>query len=214
MLLTITLILRESIVNIEKYHHGHLREALIDEAFKQIEQEGAIALNLSKLAQKIGVSQPAVYRHFPSKQALAISVAQRGFDRLSEALQQATQPAQSDFCEGIKVIASAYVAFALNHTEIARLMFSMKERITEPALYNASKSAAVPLFKLVEAAKRRNNLRNKDVEKTVRIIWAAIHGLAMLLMDEQMPLVSQSPGELSEHIEATAQALYLGLLVV
>jgi AcrR family transcriptional regulator len=200
-------------VNIEKYHHGHLREALIDEAFKQIEQEGAIALNLSKLAQKIGVSQPAVYRHFPNKQALAISVAQRGFDRLAARLQQATQAVQSDSFEGIKVIANAYVAFALNHTEIARLMFSMKERMTEPALYNASKSAAVPLFNIVESAKRCDSLRNQDVERTVRIIWAAIHGLAMLLMDEQMPFVTQSQSELSEHIEATARALYLGLFV-
>lgn len=200
-------------MNIEKYHHGHLREALIDEAFKQIEQEGAIALNLSKLAQKIGVSQPAVYRHFPNKQALAISVAQRGFDRLAARLQQATRPVQSDSFEGIKVIANAYVAFALNHTEVARLMFSMKERMTEPALYNASKSAAVPLFDIVESAKRCDSLRNQDVEKTVRIIWAAIHGLAMLLMDEQMPFVTQSQRELSEHIEATARALYLGLFV-
>jgi AcrR family transcriptional regulator len=204
----------EALVNIEKYHHGHLREALIDEAFNQIEQEGAIALNLSKLAQKIGVSQPAVYRHFPNKQALTVSVAQRGFDQLAEALQQATQPVQNDAYEGIKVIANAYIAFALNHTEIARLMFSMKERVTEPELYNASKSAAVPLFNIVEAAKRRDSLRNQDVEKTVRIIWAAIHGLAMLLMDEQIPVITRSPIDLSEHIEATAEALYLGLLVV
>jgi AcrR family transcriptional regulator len=200
-------------VNIEKYHHGHLREALINEACQQIEQEGAIALNLSKLAQKIGVSQPAVYRHFPSKQALAISVAQRGFEHLTEALQQATQPVQSDSFEGIRVIAEAYITFALNHTEIARLMFSMKERMTEPGLYKASKSAAAPLFSIVEAEKCRDSLRNKDVEKTVRIIWAAIHGLAMLLMDEQMPFVTQSPSELSEHIEATAQALHIGLFV-
>jgi AcrR family transcriptional regulator len=200
-------------VSNERYHHGHLREALIDEAFKQIEQEGAIALNLSKLAQKIGVSQPAVYRHFPNKQALTICVAQRGFEQLAEALQQATVPMQSDSFEGIKAIASAYVAFALNHTEMTRLMFSMKERTTDPALYSASKSASVPLFKIVEAAKCRNSLRNQDVDKTVRIIWAAIHGLAMLLMDEQMPFVTQSHSELSEHIEATAQALYLGLLI-
>jgi AcrR family transcriptional regulator len=202
-------------VNIEKYHHGRLRETLIDEALKQIEQDGAIALNLSKLAQKIGVSQPAVYRHFSSKQALAISVAQRGFEQLAEALQQAIQPVQrDDFLEGIKVIADAYVNFALNHTEIARLMFSMKERTTDPALYNASKSAAVPLFNIVEVAKCRDSLRNQDVEKTVRIIWATIHGFAMLLMDEQMPFVTQSRKELSAHIEASAQALYLGLFVV
>jgi AcrR family transcriptional regulator len=200
-------------VNIEKYHHGHLREALIDEACKQIEQEGAISLNLSKLAQKIGVSQPAVYRHFPNKQALAISVAQRGLEQLAEDLRQATQDVQSDPFEGIRAITKAYIGFALNHTEITRMMFSMKERTAKPDLYNASKAAAAPIFCIVEEAKRCDSLRNNDVEKTVRIIWAAIHGLAMLLMDEQMPLVTQSPSELSEYIEATARALHVGLFV-
>jgi AcrR family transcriptional regulator len=198
-------------MNIEKYHHGHLREALIHAACQQIEQEGAIALNLSKLAQQIGVSQPAVYRHFPNKQALAISVAQRGFEHLAEALQKATQTVESDSFEGIKATAKAYVEFALNHPEMARLMFSLKERTIEPALHNASKAAAVPLFRIVEAAKRGDSLRNTNVEQVVRIIWATIHGLAMLLMDEQMPSVTQSRDELSNYIEATARALYIGL---
>jgi AcrR family transcriptional regulator len=198
-------------VNIEKYHHGDLREALINGACQQIEQEGAIALNLSKLAQKIGVSQPAVYRHFPNKQALAISVAQRGFEQLAEALQKATQNVENDTFESIRAIAKAYVEFALNHPEMARLMFSMKERTTEPALQNASKAAAVPLFRIVEAGKRCDNLRNNNVEQAVRIMWAAIHGLAMLLMDEQIPSVTRSPDQLSEHIEATARALHIGL---
>jgi AcrR family transcriptional regulator len=201
-------------VNIEKYHHGHLREALIHEACQQIEQEGAIALNLSKLAQKIGVSQPAVYRHFPNKQALAIIVAQRGFEQLAEALQKTTQGVESDSFDGIRAIAKAYVEFALNHSEMARLMFSMKERTIEPALQNASKVAAVPLFRIVEAAKRDDSLRNNDVEQAVRIIWAAIHGLAMLLMDEQIPSITQSPDKLSAHIEATARALHIGLFMM
>ncbi len=201
-------------VNIEKYHHGHLREALIDGAYQQIEQEGAIALNLSKLAQKIGVSQPSVYRHFPNKQAIAISVAERGFEQLAEALQKPTQKVESDAFESIRAIAKAYVEFALNHPEIARLMFSMKERVTEPVLQNASKAAAVPLFRLVETAKQGDRLRNHDIEQAVRIMWAAIHGLAMLLMDEQIPSVTQSPDALSAHIEATARALHIGLFVI
>jgi AcrR family transcriptional regulator len=198
-------------VSIEKYHHGHLREALINEACQQIEQEGAIALNLSKLAQKIGVSQPAVYRHFPNKQALVISVAQQGFERLIEELQAAFQPVEADTFESIKAIATAYVEFALHHPELARLMFSMKERITDPELHNISKAAALPLFNIVEQAQSQDNLRNQDVYTTVRIIWATIHGLAMLLMDEQMPLVTQSSQALTEHIEETVRSLYLGL---
>jgi AcrR family transcriptional regulator len=198
-------------VSIEKYHHGHLREALINEACQQIEQGGSIALNLSKLAQKIGVSQPAVYRHFPNKQALAISVAQQGFEQLTEDLQQAFQPVQGNSFESIKAIATAYVEFALHHPELARLMFSMKERIADPTLHDISKAAAVPLLSIIEKANSQDSLRNQDVYKTVRIIWATIHGLAMLLMDEQMPLVTQSPHALTEHIEETARSLYLGL---
>jgi AcrR family transcriptional regulator len=200
-------------VNLEKYHHGHLRETLIHEACQQIEQEGAIALNLSKLAQKIGVSQPAVYRHFPNKQALAISVAERGFEQLAEALQKTIHNVEGDAFDGIRAIAKAYVEFSLNHPEMARLMFSMKERTTEPALQNASKTAAVPLFRIVETGERCDSLRNSDVEQAVRIIWSAIHGLAMLLINEQIPSVSQSPDKLSEYIEATARAVHIGLFI-
>lgn len=201
-------------MNIEKYHHGHLREALINGACQQIAQEGAAALNLSKLAQNIGVSQPAMYRHFPNKQALTISVAHRGFEQLAAALRKTTQNEESDAFKSIKAIAKAYVEFALNNPEIARLMFSMKERVTEPALQNASASAAMPIFRIVEAAKRGDSLRNNDVVQAVRIIWSAIHGLAMLLMDEQIPSVTQSPNALLEHIEATARALHIGLFIV
>lgn len=201
-------------MNTEKYHHGHLREALIDGACQQIEREGATALNLSKLAKEIGVSQPAVYRHFPNKQALAISVAQKGLEQLAEALQKTTQYDENDVLKCIRAIAKAYIEFALNNREIARLMFSMKERTTEPALYDVSVLAAAPIFRIVEAAKSRDRLRNKDVVQTVRIIWAAIHGLAMLLMDEQMPFVTQSPDEISEYIEATARTLHMGLFIL
>jgi AcrR family transcriptional regulator len=194
-----------------RYHHGNLREALIDQACQQIAQGGMLALNLSELARSTGVSQAAVYRHFTGKQALTISVAQRGFEQLTEALQQATQLVQDDTFESIKAIAAAYVAFALENTELVRLMFSLKERVTETELHDTSKAAAAPLLRLVEAEKCRDGLRNQDIDQTVRIIWAMIHGLAVLLMDEQMPFVTHGAGEIPAHIEATARTLHIGL---
>ena len=197
--------------NIEKYHHGHLRETLIREAWKQIEQGGAIALNLSKLAKTIGVSQPAVYRHFSSKQALTISVAQKGLEQLAEALQSATQGTEENALACIEAITRAYVEFALNNSEITRLMFSMRERTSNLALQTASKTASVPLYHIAELAQQADRLRNRDVAQTVRILWSTIHGLSMLLMDEQMPDVTRSSAELSRYIEATAQTLHTGL---
>jgi hypothetical protein len=130
-------------------------------------------------------------------------------------LQVETPPQQGnqvlDTLVGIRAIAEVYVAFALENTELFRLMFSLKERVTEATLHDTSKAAAAPLFRLVEAAECHDGLRNQDIDRTVRIIWATIHGLAVLLMDEQMPFVTHMPGEISAHIEATARTLHIGL---
>jgi AcrR family transcriptional regulator len=203
--------LKMQMSNESSYHHGNLQEALITAALTQIATGGASTLNLSKLAQQLGVTHPAVYRHFASKHALQVCVAKRGFEMLIKMLQDATQPIQNDNFQSLNALASAYISFALEHTELARLMFSMKERVTEAELHGTSKAALVPLFDIVEGAKKQNVLKNNDVAKTVRIIWATIHGLAVLLMDEQMPFVTQTPGELSKHIEATVYMLCIGL---
>jgi hypothetical protein len=130
-------------------------------------------------------------------------------------LQVETPPQQGnqvlDTLVGIRAIAEVYVAFALENTELFRLMFSLKERVTESTLHDTSKAAAAPLFGLVETAKCHDGLRDQDIDGTVRIIWATIHGLAVLLMDEQMPFFTHMPGEISAHIEATARTLHIGL---
>lgn len=197
----------------EPYHHGHLREALIEAALTQIQSEGASALNLSKLARQCGVSQPAVYRHFASKQALSFSLVHWGFERLVQRLQAATQPKQEQTLTSIRGLAQAYLEFALEYTELARMMFSLKERVTDPNLHAISKQAAVPLYQIVQIAQARQTLKGDDVEQAVRLIWASIHGLAVLLMDEQMPYVTQTPGTIEVHLDAIAQLLYEGLFI-
>lgn len=200
-------------VSSESYHHGYLREALIEAALQQIQSEGASALNLSKLARQCGVSQPAVYRHFANKQALSFSLVQWGFEMLIQRLQATTQPEQEETLTSIKGLAQAYLQFTLEHTELARMMFSLKERVTDPILHGISKQAAGPLYQIVTIAQERQTLKGDDVDQAVRLIWASIHGLAMLLMDEQMPYVTQTPGAIEVHLDAIAQLLHDGLFI-
>ncbi len=207
----------------ESYHHGHLREALLQAAQSQIETEGAQALNLSKLARQVGVSQPAVYRHFSSKQALVFSLVEDGFRLLIQCLENATdaiavatesadvESSPDVLLHGIEGITHAYVVFALEHRELARLMFSLKERATEPTLYQISKQAAAPLFQLANAGQQRYGLKVESPEQAVRLMWATMHGLAVLLMDEQLPYVTQTPGQIEVHTVAIATLLYGGL---
>lgn len=208
------------------YHHGHLRDALLRAAQAQIAAEGSQSLNLSKLARQLGVSQPAAYRHFANKQALIFSLVKLGFEQLIEQLRAAAETidlsmeqqkgkdaVQDDLCLGIKAIAQAYIAFTLEHRELARLMFSLKERATEPDLYEISKQAATPLFQLVYAGQQRYGLKVDSPEHAVRLMWSTMHGLAVLLMDEQLPYVTQTPGEIEVHTAAIARILYDGLFI-
>ena len=201
----------------ESYHHGNLREALLKSAQQQIAVEGAQALNLSKLARELGVSQPAVYRHFASKQALIFSLVEQGFELLTQRLQEATESVEKnesdEVLEKLKAIAQAYVYFALEYRELARLMFSLQERATDPSLYKVSKQAASSLFELVGEAQRSAWFEGDDMEEAVRLLWSTIHGLAMLLMDGQMPQVTQSSEAITKQIDATAQLLRKGLFV-
>lgn len=194
----------------DAYHHGHLREALIKAASQQIEAEGAQALNLSKLARQLEVSQPAVYRHFANKQALILCLAEQGFEQLTQSVNAAAPAELTDAYETIQAIAKAYVSFVAKQTELARLMFSLKERVTNPELYAKSKQAAAPVYRLADVFQQHSLLRSTDVPQTVRIIWASIHGLAVLLMDGQMPQV-QTPEDIDQQIEATARVLSDGL---
>src|SRR6185437_17048561 len=68
------------------YHHGDLRDALIQAAFQEAELGGPEAVNISALAKKLGVSQPAPYRHFADRETLLIAVSAEAFRQFSAML--------------------------------------------------------------------------------------------------------------------------------
>jgi AcrR family transcriptional regulator len=71
------------------YHHGNLREALVEAAQALIAESGPAGFTIAEAARRAGVSPGAPYRHFRDAEALLAEVALRGFDRLSLALSQA-----------------------------------------------------------------------------------------------------------------------------
>jgi len=69
----------------KSYHHGNLKQELIDCACKLCERDGYTKLSIRSLAKESGVSQTAPYRHFETKETLYASVATEGFKKLSKA---------------------------------------------------------------------------------------------------------------------------------
>ena len=162
------------------YHHGDLRSALVAAGLKALESDDVADLSLRQIAREVGVSATAVYRHFPDKQALLAALAEEGIARLGEAQQAAA--ASADKAAAFAATGRAYVRFALAHPALFRLAFNQCASLGS-SVFGEGLAARLLQEQASEAA-------GNDPEATRRLMiqaWAIVHGLAMLMLDEQLP---------------------------
>jgi AcrR family transcriptional regulator len=104
------------------YHHGDLRNALIAEALSLVEKEGAEAISLRGLAEALGVSHSAPYRHFPDRDALLATVAAKGLTALVEVYETALT-SRGNGRTRLRKALHGYVEFARSRPGLHALMF-------------------------------------------------------------------------------------------
>lgn len=112
------------------YHHGDLREALLDAVLTVVAEEGVHAVKVSALARRCGVSSGAPFRHFTNREALLVAAAERAVDgqlaAMDAAAEQVTDPLEAERARGV-----AYIRWAVEHPGAFRLL-------QDPALIRAS----------------------------------------------------------------------------
>ncbi len=182
---------KDNTVNIHseknRYHHGDLRAALIDEGLKLIDAGPADALSLREIARNAGVSATAVYRHFPDKAALLGALCLEGDDRMAAAF-RAAMASSSPGVEAFNAMGRAYVHFALAHPALFRLMMAQSAGpVAAPPPSAGEGSDGMQI--LVNAI---DGLFGADTPQPVREArrlkaWSLVHGLAMLMLDGQVP---------------------------
>lgn len=161
------------------YHHGDLRRALIDAAMAALRESGADGIGLRDVARRAGVSAAAPYRHFENRAALLAAVAADGFEAFRREQDLAREGLAED--NQLAAMAHAYVRFALANPPLFRLMFSAGlEMGRHPELRAAADAAYAPLAR---AAAREDNVAPEEVAVAA---WAFVHGLSMLLLDNQV----------------------------
>ncbi|MCU0732234.1 MAG: TetR/AcrR family transcriptional regulator [Hyphomonas sp.] len=182
----------DNTVNIEsgknRYHHGDLRAALIEEGLKLIDKGPADALSLREIARNAGVSATAVYRHFPDKAALLGALCLEGHARMAAAFRKA-MAASTPGVEAFTAMGRAYVHFALAHPALFRMMMAQTGGpvMAPPPTSGAEGSDGMQI--LVNAI---DGLFGSDTPPQVREArrlkaWSLVHGLAMLMLDGQVP---------------------------
>jgi AcrR family transcriptional regulator len=192
----------------DRYHHGALRQALMDEAFQVLEKEGLEAMSLRGLAASAGVSKTAPYRHFADKRELLMALAAEGFGNLADAL-EASQAGDGKgsadaATAGIRALSRAYLRFAAAHPALYRLMFSRLgfSLHSEKCRINSERALAC-LVKAVEQARSRGWRANQDSGSLITSLWAEVHGLAGLIIEGLLPeSFDRSPQSLEKAVEA------------
>src|SRR5262245_59145750 len=106
-----------------RYHHGELREALIEATRQLVVERGAENFTLADACRAAGVTTAAPYRHFQGKQEILAEIASRGFDDLKQRSTAIVAEKGEGTLDGIIAMGQAYVAFAVEETAVFRLMF-------------------------------------------------------------------------------------------
>ena len=193
---------------VNTYHHGDLRDALVQAAFQEAERGGPEAINISALAKKLGVSQPAPYRHFADREALLEAVTAQAFRQFNVVLRDLIdKPAKQS---KLSRFAQATLAFGLQRNGIYRLMFASRTMACSPKGGELHKAAMETLALLIDSleAPAVGLLRERQAMK----MWASMHGVVMLA--EQGLLTGEVGGASREElVEEMVQEAKLALSV-
>jgi AcrR family transcriptional regulator len=189
------------------YHHGNLRQALIDAALELIEERGVPALTLREVARRVGVTHAAPQRHFADRAALVAAVAEQGFRGLGAHVAAVRSSARTS-AQRLRALGVAYVEYALAHPAHLRVMFSpeVTDKSRHPELAAAAQAVHAALVERIENGQRDGSVAPGDPDELSFAAWSMVHGCAVLLIDGQA--MGSSKAAL---IDAVVDRLYLGL---
>jgi AcrR family transcriptional regulator len=185
------------------YHHGNLKEALVEAARRFIAERGLGGFTLSDAAKLVGVTPAALYRHFSGRDALVAEVAERGFDQLAERLAWALRGPGTPI-ERFTRMGEAYLAFAEEEPGYYAAMFSRQGEdspATGPwgrAAQTRREAEASPFNLLVNGLMMAfpDGFDGADPRVIALQVWALSHGIATLSAAGQLPRGPGMPGKL------------------
>lgn len=173
------------------FHHGDLREALVLAATRAVEQRGHTDVSLRPLADQLGVTQPAVYRHFESKGELLALVAARAWGDLQGALAAAVQGHREPL-EAVRASGRAYVRWAHAHPQLFRLLSS---RV--PAEQRGAPMLPLPREHYFQGLGGAVPIDEPMLADAFRAAWALSHGLATFVVEHVFMLVDTDEARLA-----------------
>lgn len=168
------------------FHHGNLREELLDRAEAVLRDRGVEQLSLRELARDAGVSHGAPRSHFIDRGALLDALAERGFDQLGESVRAAIT-VDADAERLLRSAAGAYLDFATANPALLNLMITAKADSTSGVVHAAAERFFGVTSSLVATAFAARNQSREELERLSLLLSATIQGITSLVSTGRIP---------------------------
>ncbi len=178
----------------DKYHHGDLRNALIEESIKMINTSGEDSLSMRKLAEKCGVSMAAPYAHFKNKEEMINAIKEYVEDAFTTYLEAAIAGCGNDIEKKIITLGNAYITFFIENPEYFTFLFS-RGYIHANLDFKSRDEKIFKPFKILKNLcsiyfdEKKPELSDYEKELEIIRIWASVQGLTSIMF---MPNVKWS----------------------
>lgn len=189
------------------YHHGQLREALLEAAERLIDRDGLEGFSLRGCAREAGVSHAAPAHHFPDLAALQTALVERAYGRLCNIAEGYVSEAGSEPRAVLPVLGVAYIDFALRHPGLYRLMVGWPGL---PASVETSLSCRNRISSAVRAVLEADGVAAGEprVDELTALAWSVFHGYASLAVDGRLPAGQGSSLDLAGKVLMRLQPLF------
>jgi AcrR family transcriptional regulator len=193
------------------YHHGDLAAAIGEVASSIVSSEGPLTLTVRSVAERLGVSHAAIYHHFKDRTDILAAVAERGFERLGQAMDRAMDEVEGALLR-YKAQGLCYVRFAVRNPRLYGVMFGPEAALRReyPGLAAAAQRVLERIRVAVVACQDEGLLTAGTPDQHALFCWSAVHGLASLIVGRQVEDL-KVPASAEALAELVADRIFLGL---
>jgi AcrR family transcriptional regulator len=161
------------------------REEILDAASQLFVSFGPSRTTTRQIAQAVGISQPSLYAHFPTKVALSHALATRAFSLLEARMEQ-TEAMYSSPNEHLEALIRGYIDFAIEESAAYKIAFMIDFQLSHEQIISLQELTGLRAFHIfkskIEALQDTGFLKQEPSDVLAQSIWAAMHGLCALLL--------------------------------
>lgn len=179
----------------KKYHHGDLREQLLEAVRALIEERGLDGFSIAEACRRAGVSTAAPYKHFRDRHEILRGVVLHAMERLRGAMRAAADAHEPRSADRIVAVGRAYVDFARAEPAVFGAIFGRAEAHEDAPDLRKLGDETFGVVAGVVADRMRLAPDDPQVTARAYALWCFVHGHSFLVLDAKTPPAGAQPEE-------------------